>query len=116
MCSAKNIWVLLLLLGVAPSVGAQQSQCATSTVVNARDKQGRFVSSLGANDFRAKLDGKNGAILSFTSGTGARRVVIVLNKSWRNGETIVHSADGGTIVGGSMNGETKRKAMQVVVG
>ncbi len=96
MCSAKHIWVLLLLLAVAPSVGAQQNECATSIVVNARDKQGKFLPSLQANDFRARFEGKDAAILSLTKGTGARRVVIVLDKS------------------GSMAGEAKRRAMQSI--
>jgi Mg-chelatase subunit ChlD len=98
MTAAKDISALAFLL-LLPSVSyAQARGCDSHTiVVNVRDRHGKFVSSLQASDFRAKLDGKHVTIVSMTQGPAPKRVVIVLDRS------------------GSMSSELRRRSTQSIV-
>lgn len=77
--------------------GSQQSDCGKQAiVVSARDKQGQFVPSLQASDFRVKLGGKDINIASLRQAAGTPRVVVLLDKS------------------GSMSSESKRNAERFI--
>jgi len=81
----------------ASAQGSQQSDCEKQAiVVNARDKQGQFVPSLQASDFRAKFGGQEVNIASLSHGASTPRVVILLDKS------------------GSINSELKRKTEKFI--
>lgn len=96
MLSLKYITVLGLLLGSTPFVFAQGVDCDKRVlVVNARDKQGRFL-PLQPSDFRARLGKKDAAVLSVTRQVIAPRVVILLDKS------------------GSMGNEDRTRALQFI--
>jgi Mg-chelatase subunit ChlD len=95
---------LLLILAIILASGqraspqsSQESDCEKQAiVVNARDKQGQFVPSLQASDFRAKFGGRDVKVASLSHGAGTPRVVILLDKS------------------GSINSELKRKTEKFI--
>lgn len=81
MLGLKYMTLLGLLLGSVPFVLAQGTDCNKRVlVVNARDKQGRFL-PLQSSDFRARLGKKDATVLSVTRQVNAPRVVILLDKS-----------------------------------
>ncbi|HEX6802375.1 MAG TPA: VWA domain-containing protein [Terriglobales bacterium] len=86
------VWIHVLILAAYP----QRLPCDKSAVVNARDKQGRFVLSLQASDFRAKVHRAVVPVSSVIARRGPPRVVILLDKS------------------GSMNGEITANALRFV--
>jgi hypothetical protein len=79
---AKCIYVISCLLCAVPVTYSQQSDCEQhAIIVNVRDKHGKFVPSLQAGDFRAKIGRNEASVASLNHGVSAPRVVILLDKS-----------------------------------